>query len=235
MKRLVITTTAAGALAAACLIIPTGIAGASGSAPTNTVSSTLPRQFDLGTAKAEADAAIQQRLASIDLLGSRLAKVTHGECQGAAMASQLTADTTGLTDLKGQIDALPAGTTARDFKALAEQITRNYRVYALETPKAVLVMACDKVLTAADRFDEVIAKVQAADPSLDLSTVTNDVQTARDDAAKAVNAVIGLVADKGDAGVAASNKTAILQARLDMRAAVKALHDARQALKDLRS
>jgi hypothetical protein len=193
--RTTLTLAAIGVAAAACAALPVSVADAA------------PR-FDQAAATAKADAAVQERLAAIGTLQGQLQGVTHSECQGAAMSSQLTADRTGLSAVQAQIDALPTGTTAKQFKELSGQIAPDYRIYMLQTPKATAVLACDKVLAAADLLD---------------------VPAARDEAVAAVNSVIGLTADGGDANVQASNKATLRTARTDMHDAVKLLKAARNA------
>jgi hypothetical protein len=190
-----ITLAAIGVAAAACAALPVSVADA---AP----------KFDQAAATAKADAAIQQRLAAIGTLQSQLQGVTHSECQGSAMSSQLTADSTGLSALQTQIDTLPAGTTAKQFKELSGQIAPEFRIYMLQTPKANAVVACDKVFAAADLLD---------------------VPAARDEAVAAVNGVIGLTADRGDMSVQASNKAALRAARTDLHDGVKLLKAARNS------
>ena len=195
MKHTTLTFAAIGLAAAACAALPVSVADAA------------PR-FDQAAATAKADTAIQERLTAIGTLQSQLQTVTHSECQNATMASQLTADSTGLTTLQAQIDALPTGTTAKQFKELSGQIAPDYRIYMLQTPKANAVVACDKVLAAADLLN---------------------VPAARDEAVAAVNGVIGLTADRGDANVQASNKSALRAARTDLHDAVKLLKAARNS------
>ena len=110
MKHSPLTALAVGLTAAAFVGLPTAAAHA---APPETVPVTrTATRFDLAAATAKADAAIQQRLASLTSLQNALQPVTHAECQRASMVSQLSADTAGLTSLQAAIDALPAGTTA---------------------------------------------------------------------------------------------------------------------------
>jgi hypothetical protein len=168
--------------------------------PSTTVDA-APR-FDLAAATAKADAAIQERLAAIVTMQGSMQGVVHSECQSAGMASQLSADNAGLTALQAQIDSLPAETTAKQFKELSGQIAPDYRIFMLQVPKSTTVLACDKVFAAADLLDS---------------------QAARDEAVAAVNGVIGLTADGGDAAVQASNKAALRVARADIKDAVDLL------------
>ena len=236
MKYLTIKHAAVGLIAAACVALPVaGIASASTSAPAdNAPVTTNSKKYDLDTAKAKADAAVQKRLASITVLDGRLQGVQHAECQAAAMTSQLAADSSGLTSLQAQIDALPAGTTVAQFRALSDQIALNYRIYMLQTPKTRVVVACDKVFSAADKLDAVAAKIQSKNPSADVSAIKADAQAARDDATKAVNDTINLVPDQGNGAAQAANKAALLQARSDIKSAVASLKDGRSAAKALK-
>ncbi|MBI4932848.1 MAG: hypothetical protein HY828_03150 [Actinobacteria bacterium] len=193
--RTTITLAAIGVAVAACAALPVSVVDAA------------PRS-DQAAATAKADAAIQERLTAIGTLQGLLQGVTHSECQAATMSAQLVADATGLTALQAEIDALPEGTTAQEFKALSGQIAPEYRIYMLQTPKANTVVACDKVFVAADLLD---------------------VQAARDEAIAAVNGVIGLTADGGDVSVQASNKAALRAARADLHDAVGLLKAARDA------
>jgi hypothetical protein len=216
MKHSPLATLAVGLTAAACVAVPAVGAHA---APPDTVPVTRPAtRFDLTAATARADAAIQQRLASLASLQGALQPVTHSECQRASIASQLSADTAGLTGLQAQIDALPAGTTATEFKALSSQITQHYRIYMLETPKAHVVVACDRILTVADRLDQ-------------LGVSTGDAQSARDQAIAAVDGTIGLTADNGNIATRTANRSALLEARSELKGAISSLRAGRDAAK----
>jgi hypothetical protein len=226
-----------GFIAAACITVPlaTGTASAA-SRPSDTVpvTTTPTRTFDLAAAKVKADAAIEQRLGSLSAGQGALKGVTHGDCQASTMSSELASDSAGLSALKSQIDALPSGTTFKQFKALADQITQHYRVYMLEAPKAAIVVGCDKIFNVADRLDSLAGKIQAKLPSADVSALKSHAQAARDYATKAVSTVIDLKADDGNTSVMASNKAAILQARSYLRSAVSELRAGRDAAKAIK-
>jgi hypothetical protein len=105
------------------------------------------------------DCEIDRRIDTITRLQSRVANAESlTGPDRAALHSQLTADTRGLTVLRGKID----GETDVDaLRADLRKIVTDFRIYLLMVPKTGEVIAADAELAAVARLGTVSTKLQA--------------------------------------------------------------------------
>jgi hypothetical protein len=200
---------------------------------------------DTSTLRALGDCEINRRFETLTDLASRISgsKVLTAS-DAAALTAEIGATRSGLTSLKATIDAetsLPA------LRAEIVRIATDYRVYVLVVPQVNLVSAADGVVAAQARFATVntnlAARIAAA------KARGKDVTAAQADLDKmnaAVVAAVGLASplpaallpltavqyNGGTAGpVLTSARTAVGQARDQLKAAVAAAKACRDALK----
>jgi hypothetical protein len=191
------------------------------------------------------DCEINRRFATLNDLGSRVSgsKVLTSS-DAAALTAEIGSTRSGLTSLKATIDAetsLPA------LRAEIVRIATDYRVYLLVGPQVNLVSAADGVVASQTRISTVntnlTARIAAA------KAAGKDVTSAQADLDKmnaAVTAAVGLPNplsaallaltpaqyNGGTAGpVLASARTALGQARDQLKAAVADAKACRDALK----
>jgi hypothetical protein len=187
-------------------------------------------------AKDRANEEIERRIDALTHLSGRIddAKRIGGDDKSSLVAS-INAQISELTTLKAQIESDDSTTT---LKADIQSITKSYRIFMLVVPQGAINAAADRVLTVAGQMESFSVKLQARiDAATDVDTNTlngylDDYNAKVADAKVQANAAIDLVAnlkpDNGDASVAASNKTALQDARAKVVAAQKDLQDARQ-------
>jgi hypothetical protein len=193
----------------------------------------------LESAKTAAIATIDPRLTQLSVISTNMS-TNAGDCgTEATLASQFASDSSGLTSLKSQISA---ATTASDVSTLARKVFGDYRVYALQTPKAYTASTCGLVTTGTDAVDAAaVALTEIANAKsalgVDVSAATAAITSAQSQSASARSTALGtnstasLSADKGDESVAASNKAALGAARVQLAEARSQLSAARQSLK----
>lgn len=115
--------------------------------------------------KDHADAAVEQRLRSIDEMRRWLRENEHvTPDHEAALKADLTATERGLIDLNEQIQAT---TTIEAALPLTEQIASDYRVYLVLVPKAAGVVIGDTVDAIADKLLEAGDGVQVVIDALE--------------------------------------------------------------------
>jgi hypothetical protein len=193
----------------------------------------------LESAKTAAIATIDPRLTQLTVISTNMS-TNAGDCgTEATLKSQFQDDSAGLSSLKSQISA---ATTASDVSTLARKVFGDYRVYALQTPKAYTASTCGLVTTGTDAVDAAavalteIASAKAA-LGVDVSAATAAITSAQSQSsaarstALATNSTADLVADKGDKALDASNKAALGAARVQLADARSQLSAARQSLK----
>ncbi|MBA3788821.1 hypothetical protein H0X32_00280 [Patescibacteria group bacterium] len=198
-----------------------------------TVSSTT-RPADI---KLRSDAAINQRLTSLQSVSARFATLQHlSATQIAGFQANVTTNINGLTALKTKIDGeTDASILATDYKS----IFGSFRVYLVVIPKGYELAAADRVvtidgmmnnlstalqtrITAAGNAGHNVVALQAA-----LSDMNAKVTSAGIHSAAVTAGVSGLVPDQGNATVIASNKAALEKGRADTAAAETDLKAAR--------
>jgi hypothetical protein len=257
MKTKITALFAGVALAGSLLFVTAGIATAAG--PAGGLPAAGPAGKDLcatqaaavkagatvDTLRAFGDCEINRRFTTLTALGSKVSgsKVLTSS-DAAALQSEITSTTSGLTGLKAAIDA---ETNTATLKADIVKIAANYRVYLLVVRQVNLVNGADAVAAAQARFATVdttlTARIAAAKAA---GKDTTAAQTALDAMNASVSAATGLARplpsallaltpaqyDAGTGGPAMDNaRTALSQARADLKSAVASAKACRDALK----
>lgn len=181
---------------------------------------------------------IDERIKKLEEQITRIGKMERlSDEQKTAITSELEAQVTALTELKGKIATETSTTT---LKELSQSITKSYRVYAVTMPKAAITAAADRVMTAVAQMESLSAKLSAridaastagADMTAARAAMTDysaKVADAKVQAQAAATAVAGLAADNGDTGVQASNATTLKDAKAKIDAAQADLKAARK-------
>jgi hypothetical protein len=110
--------------------------------------------------KAFGDCEINRRFATLSDLSSKIgASKVITSSDAAALQSEISSTTSGLTSLKAKIDA---DTDVTTLKADITSIATSFRVYLLVVPQAHLVNAADGVLAAQTKFADINTKLTAA-------------------------------------------------------------------------
>ena len=105
------------------------------------------------------DCEIDRRLDTITKLKGRVANASVlTDADRATLQSQLTADTSGLTALRAQIDG---ETDITALRADLKKIVTDFRIYLLMAPKTAAVIAAETELAAVARLGTVNTKLQA--------------------------------------------------------------------------
>jgi hypothetical protein len=190
--------------------------------------STVDPATRLAEIKAKGAAEIAKRQATLSSLQARLAQQTKDCGSNAAMATEMTTTSASLTTVGTN---LAAATDLGGAKTLAKSIFIDHRVYLLVAPKAGKVIRCDGQLVRNDALSAEATKLQTAiDEAKAKGVDTTAAQAAKDAAvallitinpAPALGGIMGLVPDKGDKAVQASNTAALnaADAALDASAA----------------
>jgi hypothetical protein len=191
------------------------------------------------------DTAITKRTDALNSLSARVNLMANvSDSEKSAIATQVQAQISNLTTLKTKIDADTDAVTAR---ADEKTITGNYRIYALIIPQGYIVASSDRVSTLVSLMTALQAKLQVRVTTLstsgkdtttlqaalaDITAKTNDATTQ----AQAAQTKVSLLApDEGNVSVAASNKTALLAARADIKVATTDLQAARKDISTITS
>ena len=215
-------------LLAAAVTLAVAIAGpAAAQAQTDTTTAAAGRWAELrsdatAALKARGDVEIDRRLRTLADLTKRVQNAKHlTPANRDALATQLVAETSGLTALKAKIDAdTDLATLRADLRAIVTQ----YRVYLLMDPKVHLVVAADRSLAAADAFDKVFAKLDGK-PGVDQAKLA-DAKAKVDDARKLAGGVPDSVIPLQPPDYP-GNRPALESARDDLRTARQDLRAAR--------
>ena len=170
----------------------------------------------LADVKAKGAAAIAKRQTTLAEVAGRLGSQTKDCGSNAAMAAELTASATSLTSVGA---SLSAATDLKAAKTLYRSIFIDHRVYLVVAPKAGKVIRCDNQLLRNEALATEGAKLQVSiDEAKAKGVDTTAAQALKDAAmaqlaginpAAALPGVIGLVPDKGDKTIQASNAAAL--------------------------
>jgi hypothetical protein len=126
---------------------------------------------------AKGDQEIARRQATLATLNAKITAATHlTDSNKAALSSQVSAESAGLTALKTKLDSEKTLDAAH---ADAKAILDGYRVYALIVPKIALIRTADSEQATAARLTALAAKLQtritASSKASDLQTTLNDM------------------------------------------------------------
>ena len=241
------------------IIIATSIASVLAVAPAFAATSTVSSSTQIRFAKMQARVAsstaahiqsgitkgnemIQQRIDSLNTLISRIQGMKKvSDSDKATVVTSLQAEITDMNSLQTTLDSSTSTTTV---KGEVSSITKSYRVYMLVLPQAQIVAAADRILDIASSLNAIQTKIDARLASTTLSaSTTSAVQTSLatfsakiSDATTQANAAVSEVSvlkpDNGNTTLAASNKTALKDARSKIVAAQKDLNEARKLIQD---
>jgi len=142
-----------------------------------------------------------------------------------------------LNALKAKINA---DTDLETLKGDVKSITDSYRIYALIIPQGGIITAADRIVTISTTMQLIAVKFETRIAAA--ATAGNDVTALRVvfeeykakladaslQAQAAVNAIVTLVPDNGDAAKKAANTKALKDARAQIVVAQKALQTARK-------
>jgi hypothetical protein len=189
---------------------------------------------DPGVAKQEIERKIDERLARLSLLHTKVDdadRMTEGD--RSTLGGILDSETSGLTALRAQVDA---ATDAKTVAGYAKSMVGDYRVYMVVTPQVHLTIGSDAVgaittqlvSTLEPKLDDAIAKAKAAGKDTAAAEAAN--ATVKADVAAAAADVEGLSATL--VALTPHGYPANEQAMVDARAK---LTDARAKLADART
>jgi len=192
-------------------------------------------------AKARGDKEIDRRISILTDLNAQVASMTKvSDAVKASIDAMVKSQISALTSLKASIDAETSTTT---LKSDLQSITQGYRIFMLVVPQAHIAIAADKIHTTIDTITALSTKLSArlsevsrtgADVSA-LQTALSDAASKLADAGTQADAAVSMTAnlkpDNGDTAVAASNRTALKDARAKLQSAMKDLQAARADLK----
>lgn len=159
--------------------------------------------------------------------------------QKAAIVAEIDAQISALNDLKAKISGDTSTTTLiADLKT----IRPDYRTFLLTMPRTAIIAAANRIMTITDELNTIGTKLQARitaahDAGADVSVAQSayadyqiKVADAKVQGQAALDLVVNLKADGGDAAVLAANNAALKSARTKLQAARA---DLRAAHKDL--
>lgn len=221
----------------ALIVIP-GFAHAEG-AYTTSSTTIATRQQKLQT---KGSSETEARITSLNQLISRINSLINVPSDDkSSLESNLQTEITDLTNLESRIATATNTTTLKNDDA---SITESYRVYALVMPQARIIAAADRAETIAGMLNAVATQLQSRITSIPSGTNTTAWQTSLTDlqaktadaitqAKAAIALVTPLVPDQGDATVMTSNKTALTNARADIKNASTDLTAARSDAKSV--
>jgi hypothetical protein len=252
MKTRITALVAAFALGGTLLLGTAGLAaaanpatGPAGKGVCATQAAAVKAGATVETIRALGDCEIARRMTTLDALSARITSSKRLTTADAAeLQSEIAADKTGLTALKGTIDT---ETDIAALKADVAKIATDYRVYVLLARKVNLVSAADGVLAAQAKFATLNTKLAdriaaakaagkdttAAQASLDAmnAAVTKAVGLAQPLPAQLLALTPAQWNDGTAKPILDNARTALGQARDQLKAAIAAAKACRDALK----
>ena len=216
---------------------------ASASASSSGVAVNASASAKLSAVITKADSDISARITALNDMNSRVQNLKNvSATEKSSIATDVQTNSSGLTTLQGKIDADTGLATARTD---AQSIFGTFRIYALVIPQGDILVSADRVVTITGLMSTLGANIQtriAADQAAgkDVSALTAayldmtaKIADANTQSASAQTSVSALVPDQGNATVAASNHTALLAARADIKTATSDLQAARKDITTL--
>ncbi len=183
--------------------------------------------------KSKATKEIDRRVNKLNQALTRINNATKlTSSDKVSLTSQIQAEIGSLTALKTKTQA---DTDIDTLRTDVKSIITEYRVYRLMIPKILMVIASDRILTATDKINSYIPKLQeliskAETSGKDVTSLNAslaDLQTKTADsitqASSAKNAVINLTPDQfnADLNILKGPRTNLNTARTDLMGAVK--------------
>ncbi len=210
------------------------------SAQTTSDTAVAAKKVDAKVAKliARGDKEIDNRIEALNKLTSRVQEMKLvSDANKASLASQIQNQVAGLNSLKAKIDA---DTDIETLKTDVKEITSSFRIFALVIPQGQMIAAADRLNTLIGDFSAIgtklqtrINEAQAAGKDVTslnatLTDLKNQLTDAQRQAEAAVSRSVSLTPDNGDAKILEANKTALAQARADIKVGKQDLVDARK-------
>lgn len=210
---------------------------ASASAGTGSTTISASTQAKITTAKSRANQEITRRVGILTQLNTDVqAMVKVSASEKSAIASEVQTEISSLNSLNAKIQA---DTVVATLRTDIQSITIDYRIFMLVVPQGRIEVTADKIQTIATNYMALSAKLQARISQAPAGTNTTQVNAwlsdmntrvanANAQAEAAVSLVANLQPDQGSASVEASNKTALQNARTDLKTSLADLKTARQ-------
>ncbi len=150
------------------------------------------RTLDLDRVKARLEGAIDRRLQQIDRLQEKVRSsdaITPGH--GAQLTTELSQAQGGLRALLPEVRRAE---TLEELRGIANEMVEDYRIFALMTPKTVLVIVSDTGVVMAERGSEVVARISAtADRAEEAGHEVGEVRELLGQAERLIAEGVGLI------------------------------------------
>ena len=201
-----------------------------------------PVELRLVVIRSKGAAEIAKRQGSLTTWQAKVAAAKTDCGYNAAQSAEMTATSTGLASLGGQLAATTDLATAR---SLYGKIFTDYRVYLVVLPKTGKALRCDNLLESIAKFNESALKLQGEiDEAKAKGADTTAAQALKAGAvasvstlspAGAITPCMGLLPDKGDKAVQASNAAALQGCDASLDSIGASLKSARAQLEQARA
>ncbi|HTY39493.1 MAG TPA: hypothetical protein VMC43_00140 [Candidatus Paceibacterota bacterium] len=196
-----------------------------------------------------ADKAIEQRIASLNALSTRLQSLQKiSDSNKSDLSTMIQSSLTDMNALKAKIDS---DTDLATLRTDVKSITGSYRIYVLVVPRGYIFAAADRIMYIGDLMNALAGKLQgriasAQSAGKDVSSLQSaltdlnaKVSDANAQAQAAVSEVASLAPDQGDQTKLAANDQALKDARSKIKTAnadlIAARKDAAAIAKGLRA
>ncbi len=198
---------------------------------------------NLETVVKRSDASIDARINALTKLKTRVNSIKRiSDTEKASINGEVASEIASLHALRAKIRAQGSVEGARaDEKSIAQ----DHRIYMLVIPQGYILGAADRINVIAEDMTALSVKINAriaaakaggidtTSMEAKMSDVAVKIKAASDAGANAKAKVSGLVPDKGDATLAASNKAAIESARADIKVASENFVESRIEIKSV--
>jgi hypothetical protein len=193
-----------------------------------------PREAAVDAVRARCDAAVDQRLATLDRLSAQVkgaVRVPDGDKQ--ALLATIDATRTGLTGLRAEIDG---DTELGALRTDCRRIVDDHRVYVLLAPQVRLTLGADLAQQAVGTLDQAIADAAATGKDVtDATARLDDAKAQRAAAETLAEGVIDAISPLTPADYNAGTAQPVLaKARTDLKTAVGDLRTARNDVRTIR-
>lgn len=221
-----------------------GVGAAANQLGLNASSTARARLSSSGTAAREkAEREIDRRITALNSLSSRVdAMVRVNSSLKETIRSNNEGQVKMLAELKNKIS------TQEDIETLKtdiKSVTQSYRTFALVIPQGHITAGADRIANITVVMQNIVAKLQVRVDALtasgvdttsaiaSLKKVSDNSKLAQGNALSAVQAVMPLTPDNGDAAKKESNSAAVKAAQKDIKAANKIITESRLELNKL--
>lgn len=203
-------------------------------AATTTATSTAKKVEKMQTQETKM---IDVRIDSLNKLATRIQGLRNiSEPQKASIVTQIQALISGMNALKEKVQTEASTTVLKGYR---DELTKNYRVYALAIPQLNILAAADRITSIADAMSIVGVKLtQRLGSSTDattkaLSDLASRITSAKTLAQDAVGLVAPLLPDQGDKDKMSANLKTMKDARAKLKEAQKEIVAGRKDIGDV--